>query len=135
VRAAARGKTKAKHSELIAALDGRFGEHHAELARMLLSQIDGLSTQIDTLSARIEELIAKLPDDTQAIDYPDSDPGAGRDADIDPDPNSSTGGRMRSGSILPLRPNARWAPSSGSTKSRVSACTTHKTSWLRPAWT
>jgi transposase len=88
----ARGRMKAKHSELITALDGRFDEHHAELARMLLSQIDALTTQIDTLSARIEELIAELPDDTQAIDHPDSDPGAGPGADIDPDPNSSTGG-------------------------------------------
>ena len=32
----ARGKMKAKRSELIAALDGRFDEHHGELARMLL---------------------------------------------------------------------------------------------------
>jgi len=87
----ARGRMKAKHSELITALDGRFDDHHAELARMLLSQIDALSTQIDTLSARIEELIAELPDD-RAIDHPDNDPGAGPGADIDPDPNSSTAG-------------------------------------------
>ena len=92
----ARGRMKAKRSELIAALDGRFDEHHAELARMLLGQIDALSTQIDTLSARIEELIAALPDDAQAIDHPDSDEGpgasphAGRDAD--PDPHAITGG-------------------------------------------
>ena len=57
----ARGRMKAKRSELIAALDGRFDEHHAELARLLLDQIDALSAQIDTLSARIEELIAELP--------------------------------------------------------------------------
>jgi len=47
----ARGKMKVKRSELIAALDGRFDEHHGELARMLLGQIDALSTQIDTLIA------------------------------------------------------------------------------------
>ena len=29
----ARGRMKAKHSELITALDGRFDEHHGELAR------------------------------------------------------------------------------------------------------
>ena len=36
----ARGKMKAKRSELIAALDGRFDDHHRELARMLLDQIE-----------------------------------------------------------------------------------------------
>ena len=88
----ARGKMKAKHSELITALDGRFDEHHAELARMLLSQIDALNTQIDTLSARIEALIAELPDDTQAIDHRTGGdaPGASTGTDIAPDPN--TGG-------------------------------------------
>jgi transposase len=70
----ARGKMKAKRSELIAALDGRFDEHHGELARMLLGQIDALTTQIDTLSARIEELIATLPDDAQPIEHTDGNP-------------------------------------------------------------
>ena len=90
----ARGRMKAKRSELIAALDGRFDEHHAELARMLLGQIDALSTQIDTLSARIEELLAELPDDARATDHPDAGPGAGPGAgiDADPDPDASTGG-------------------------------------------
>jgi transposase len=90
----ARGKMKAKRSELIAALDGRFDDHHGELARMLLGQIDALTTQIDTLSVRIEELIAALPDDAGAIEYTDGDPGpsTGPDAGIDPDPDPSTGG-------------------------------------------
>jgi transposase len=91
----ARGKMKAKRLELIAALDGRFDDHHGELARMLLGQIDALSTQIDTLSARIEDLIAALPDHAGAIDHPDRDygPGAGPAAggDADPDP-ATTGG-------------------------------------------
>jgi transposase len=90
----ARGRMKAKRSELIAALDGRFDEHHGELARMLLGQIDALSTQIDTLSARIEELIAALPDHASAIDHPTGDdgPGAGAGAgnDAEPDPPTST---------------------------------------------
>jgi transposase len=90
----ARGKMKAKRSALIAALDGRFDEHHAELARMLLGQIDALATQINTLSTRIEELIAELPEGTQTIDDPDAETGHGADAgsDADPDPNPSTGG-------------------------------------------
>jgi transposase len=88
----ARGKMKAKRSELIPALNGRFDDHHGELARMLLAQIDALSTQIDTLSARIEELINALPDDTGAIDHPDDPgPGAGAGAGIHADPEASTG--------------------------------------------
>ena len=47
----ARGQMKAKRSELITALDGRFDDHHGELARMLLAQIDALSAQINTLTA------------------------------------------------------------------------------------
>ena len=104
----ARGKMKAKRSELITALDGRFDEHHAELARMLLGQIDALTTQIDTLSARIEDLIAELPDDARVIDHPDADParrrrGCGqRCRSRRPAPAA----RTRSGSTPPLRPNA-----------------------------
>jgi transposase len=91
----ARGRMKAKRSELITALDGRFDEHHGELARMLLGQIDALTTQIDTLSARIEDLIAELPDGARGIDHPDDTPGpgtgAGAGSDADPDP-TATGG-------------------------------------------
>ena len=64
----ARGRMKAKRSDLITALDGRFDDHHAELARLLLGQIDALTAQIDALSARIEQL-------TDAMD--ESDPHTG----------------------------------------------------------
>jgi transposase len=57
----ARGRMKAKHDRLVAALTGKFDDHHAELARMLLDQIDALSAQIVTLTARIEQLIAAIP--------------------------------------------------------------------------
>ena len=53
----ARGRMKAKRSDLITALDGRFDDHHGELARLLLSQIDALTAKIGALSARIEQLI------------------------------------------------------------------------------
>jgi transposase len=91
----ARGKMKSKRSELIAALDGRFDNHHAELARMLLGQIDALTTQIDTLSARIEHLIAALPDDARGIEHTGGDCGPGTPdtgTDPDPDPATTTGG-------------------------------------------
>ena len=55
---------KTKRSALIKALDGRFDDHHAELARMLLDQIDTLSAQIGTLTARIDHLLEQDdPDD------------------------------------------------------------------------
>jgi transposase len=57
----ARGRMKARRAALIEALNGRFDGHHAELARMLLDQIDALTTQIDALTARIAELIAAMP--------------------------------------------------------------------------
>jgi len=63
----ARRKMKTKHSALVGALDGRFDDHHAELAQMLLDQIDALTTQIDTLSARIDELLAGMLD-AQPVD-------------------------------------------------------------------
>jgi len=55
------GKMKAKRAALIEALTGRFDQHHAELARMLLDQIDALTAHIGTLDGRIEELIAAIP--------------------------------------------------------------------------
>jgi transposase len=73
----ARGKMKAKRAALIEALTGKFDDHHAELARMLLDQIDALTTQIGTLTTRIEELIAAIPA-AQGVDADGTTgPGAG----------------------------------------------------------
>jgi len=73
----ARRRMKAKRSALIAALDGRFDDHHAELARMLLDQIDALSAQIVTLTTRIEALLeAAEPDDAGDRAHPPDDVGA-----------------------------------------------------------
>src|SRR6202790_46047 len=47
----ARGRMRTKHAALVEALTGRFDDHHAELVRMLLDQIDALATQIATLTA------------------------------------------------------------------------------------
>jgi transposase len=57
----ARGRMKAKHAALIEALTGRFDDHHAELSRMLLDQVDALNAQIGRLTIRIGELIAAIP--------------------------------------------------------------------------
>jgi transposase len=70
----ARGRMKAKRLALIEALNGRFDDHHAELARMLLDQIDSLSVQIDRLTARAEQLLTAIPE-ARAPEHgrPDSD--------------------------------------------------------------
>jgi transposase len=57
----AKGKMRVKHAALKEALTGQFDDHHAELARMLLEEIDGLSAKIDRLTTRIDELISQLP--------------------------------------------------------------------------
>ncbi|MHB8696248.1 MAG: IS110 family RNA-guided transposase [Solirubrobacteraceae bacterium] len=57
----ARGRMRAKHAALVEALTGRFDDHHAELARLLLDQIDALSAKIEALTLRIDELIAQIP--------------------------------------------------------------------------
>jgi len=80
----ARGRMKTKHSALLAALDGRFDDHHGELARMLLDQIDALTTQIDALSARIDELLAAMPD-AQPVDPHPGGPLPGPSIDTAPD--------------------------------------------------
>lgn len=73
----ARGRMRVKHAALVEALTGRFDDHHGELARMLLDQIDALTAQIGKLTTRIEELIAAMPA-AQGIDADGSTgPGAG----------------------------------------------------------
>lgn len=67
----AKGRLRVKDAALIEALTGRFDEHHAELADMLLQQIDGLTEQIERLDVRVEQLLDDLPD-AQA---PPGDPG------------------------------------------------------------
>jgi transposase len=73
----ARGRMRVKHAALVQALTGRFDDHHGELARMLLDQIDALTAQIGKLTTRIEELIAAIPA-AQGIDADGATgPGAG----------------------------------------------------------
>jgi transposase len=79
--ALARGRMRAKHAALVEALTGKFDDHHAELARMLLDQIDQLSRQIDHLTTRIGEQIAAIGP-AQGIDADGTTgPGAGLGAD------------------------------------------------------
>ena len=57
----ARGRMRGKRGALVQALTGRFDDHHAELARMLLDHYDALTGQIDRLTVRIQELIGAIP--------------------------------------------------------------------------
>ena len=84
----ARGRMRLKHADLVESLTGQFDDHHAELARMLLHQIDTLTDQIDVLTARIEALLASLPaGHTPDPDRPAPDgqarPGTGANAPAD----------------------------------------------------
>jgi transposase len=77
----ARGRMRAKRAALIEALTGRFDDHHAELAQMLLDQIDALSAQIGTLTGRIEELIGAMPAARGVSADGTTGPGAGTGPD------------------------------------------------------
>jgi transposase len=57
----ARGPMRGKRAALVEALTGRFDDHHAELAELLLDEIDALTAKADRLTLRIEGLIAAIP--------------------------------------------------------------------------
>jgi len=106
------GKMKAKRAALTEALTGRFDQHHAELARMLLDQIDALTAHIDALDGRIEELIAAMP--------------AARGVDADGTTGPGPG-------LVPARPCCR--RSTVSMRSPASRGTPRRSSSPRLAWT
>ena len=77
----ARTRMKAKHDDLVQALDGMFDDHHGELAGLLLDQITVLDGKIAQLSARAAELTAAMP----AAWGVDPDGATGPDAGAGPD--------------------------------------------------
>jgi transposase len=70
----ARGPMRGKRAALVEALTGRFDDHHAELAELLLDEIDALTAKAERLTLRIEESIAAIP---AAHPTADRAPGAG----------------------------------------------------------
>ena len=83
----ARGKLNAKRAALLEALNGRFNDHHADLAQLLLDQIDACSDKIDRLTRRIEQLVAELPDPPPPRDRA-SRPAPASDVPVDYGPNA-----------------------------------------------
>lgn len=73
----ARGRLRGKHPALVEALTGRFDDHHGELARILLDQIDRLDIEIAKLTERIGELLDQI--DPPA---PPGTPGGSSDASV-----------------------------------------------------
>ena len=59
--ALARTGMKARHDELVQALDGIFDDHHGELAALLLDQIAVLDGKITQLGTRIGQAVTALP--------------------------------------------------------------------------
>jgi transposase len=71
----AKGKARARLAALEEALHGRFSDHHARLARLLLDQIDDLGRRIDTVTDLLDQAIAALPAPTPEV--PRVDPATG----------------------------------------------------------
>ena len=57
----AKGRARARLGDLAEAADGRFTDHHARLARMLLDQIDDLGARIETVTGLLDGAIAAVP--------------------------------------------------------------------------
>ena len=57
----AQGRARRKRTALEQALHGRFTDHHARLARMLLGQLDELTARITQVTALLDAAITALP--------------------------------------------------------------------------
>jgi hypothetical protein len=84
--ALARGRMKAKHEDLVEALDGMFDAHHGELAGLLLDQIAFLDQRVIQLTTRVTAAVAAMPEawgvDGDGTTGPDA--GSGPDAAVLP---------------------------------------------------
>jgi transposase len=84
----AQGRLNAKRARLLEALNGRFDDHHADLARLLLDQIDACSDNIDRLTNRIEQLVGNLPEPPPPPADRDPRSTLPIDAPVDHDPDA-----------------------------------------------
>jgi transposase len=89
----ARGRARARSAALEEALDGRFTDHHARLARLLLGQLDELTARIEEVTALLEAAITALTPPQADTDTPTGDGGDGDDdGDRDQDRDGDSGG-------------------------------------------
>jgi transposase len=89
----ARGRARARSAALELALDGRFTDHHARLARLLLGQLDELTARIEEVTALLEAAITALTPPQADTDTPTGDGGDGDDdGDRDRDRDGDSGG-------------------------------------------
>jgi transposase len=85
----AKGRARARKTALREALEGRFTDHHAQLARMLLGQLDDLTTRITEVTALLDAAIAALPGGSPSTDpATNTDPATSTNA---PDPAEGKG--------------------------------------------
>ena len=75
--ALARTRMKARHDDLVEALDGMFDDHHGELAALLLDQITALDAKITQLTTRIAESATAIPQARGTDRDGTTGPGAG----------------------------------------------------------
>jgi len=73
----ARTRMRDKHDALAEALAGMSGDHHGEIAQILLDQIRALGTRITRLDRRIGELASALPGGRGIDPGGETGPGAG----------------------------------------------------------
>jgi transposase len=71
----AKGRMRPKIPQLVQALTGNFGTHHAFLCRLHLERIDQLSATIEELSSRIQEQMRPF---SHQLDQLETIPGVGR---------------------------------------------------------
>lgn len=67
----ARGRLRVKIPALVEALAGRFSEHQAFLARMILTHIDAIGAMLTELDARIDEELAPYRTHVELLDSVD----------------------------------------------------------------
>ena len=98
----AKARMRPKIPQLVAALTGNFGEHHAFLCRLHLERIDQLSAAIGELSARIEEQMRPF---ARQLEHLMTIPGVGQTvAEVIVAETGTDMGRVRTGANL-----ASWA--------------------------
>lgn len=57
----AKGRARARLGALAEAADGRFTDHHARLARILLDQIDDITARVEVVTKLLDDAIRALP--------------------------------------------------------------------------